>query len=484
MDKGRLRRASAALDKADDDGGVAVDRRQWERHLANAYRPILKGFLGASVIYNSLIVFANYFTEDLVGFAILGGISAATAIVSFVFLRYLRRQDHVSYLQMELGSLAVYALFYLNMTGHHLLHIDPPKLVFFILLVLAIAASGISLRLIFPCTLVSLATSIWLAGLAGPELQAQFAAISLAGTFVVFAVANLMRNAIKRELGERLRADRLREAAEHAADHDILTGLPNRRKFFRAFRDARRDFRALGLVDLNGFKPINDTLGHAHGDRILAAAGRRISKAVGADGLVARIGGDEFAVLLTGAGTTDVKRTGARIVASIGQTLSIDDREVSLSAAAGFVMIGDEDENRLYEQADYALYQAKKSRGGAVSVFDKRDLAAFNRMSETELQLRVCDIEQEFFVVFHPLMDLSSGRPIGFEALARWSNPALGQTSPDDFIRAAERAGLMQALTPVLLRKALAEARTWPAPTRLAFNLSAHDLMTDLAGSH
>ncbi|SFP53675.1 diguanylate cyclase (GGDEF) domain-containing protein [Bradyrhizobium sp. Ghvi] len=273
------------------------------------------------------------------------------------------------------------------------------------------------------------------------------------------------------------------------ANLDALTELPNRRRFFAelssAFTDAeRRHVRvAVGIIDLDGFKPINDNYGHSIGDRVLIEAGRRIRDVCEGFGPqrveFARLGGDEFGLVVCGdPEDADLLRLGERIGEQVRLPYQLDTAHTGLSCSIGFALYprSATTAETLYECADYSLYHAKRHLRGRAVIFSSELEAEIRSRGVIENMLRTADFDAEMELVFQPIVDAMSEHTAGFEALARWQSPRLGWVSPADFIPAAERIGLIRTLTQALLVRALAAARTWPDHTRLSFNLSAHDI--------
>ncbi|MDD1530184.1 GGDEF-domain containing protein [Bradyrhizobium sp. WBOS7] len=273
------------------------------------------------------------------------------------------------------------------------------------------------------------------------------------------------------------------------ANLDSLTELPNRRRFFAelssAFADAeRRHVRvAVGIIDLDGFKPINDNYGHSVGDRVLIEAGRRIREVCEGFGPqrveFARLGGDEFGLIVCGdPDDADLMRLGERIGDRVKLPYHLDTAHTGLSCSIGFASFPNSatTSEALYECADYALYHAKRHQRGRTVIFSSELEAEIRSRGVIENLLRTSDFGAEMELVFQPIVDAMSEHTAGFETLARWHSPRLGWVSPADFIPAAERIGLIRPLTQALLARALATAKTWPDDLRLSFNLSAHDV--------
>ncbi|MBD1554662.1 putative bifunctional diguanylate cyclase/phosphodiesterase [Pseudomonas typographi] len=287
-----------------------------------------------------------------------------------------------------------------------------------------------------------------------------------------------------RLIAERARSELLSDENLRLAHQDSLTGLPNRRQFFSALDQALARARgdgtrlAVGILDLDGFKPVNDLYGHGIGDRLLMLVGQRLAPLLDEHAQLARLGGDEFALIIERvASDRQLHEVGQAFCQVLGAPFSLTDMPVQIGASLGMATFPDRasDAEQIFEFADYALYQSKRSQRGSVTVFSERHHAQLQRENLTEQALRRADLNQELAVVFQPIIDIASGRTVAFEALGRWHSPVLGLVPPGQFIPVAERTGMINQLTIPLLRKALATAQQWPTHVRLSFNLSARD---------
>ena len=272
--------------------------------------------------------------------------------------------------------------------------------------------------------------------------------------------------------------------ADALAHMDPLTGLTNRRGFFRRLEErltlARSQNATLtvGVIDLDGFKPVNDIFGHAAGDQLLSQSGARLRKLAGPHGVVGRLGGDEFGIILPDMGDEDeILKLGQQICAALAEPFHVREGVARIGASVGFAAFpaaGDTTDT-LFERADYALYHSKQQERGRPMVFTSQHEREIRHQSSIEQGLReACD--EEFHIVYQPIIRSADGAVTGMEALARWTSPLLGPIRPDIFIRAAEQNGSVTRLTRILLKKALADAMTWPEHVHLSFNLSAIDL--------
>ena len=271
------------------------------------------------------------------------------------------------------------------------------------------------------------------------------------------------------------------------ANRDSLTGLPNRRQFFKtlegALAKATDEQRALavGIIDLDGFKPVNDLYGHSTGDRLLVMVAQRLEGLASDKVHIARLGGDEFAAVITDPlSDEELDAFGQRACETLRAEFLLADVPIQISATVGIAtfprMAGSA--IQLYEFADYALYQGKRYSPGTVCLFSERHFEELHSAVEVEQALRRANFDLEIYVLFQPIIDWSTRRTVAFEALARWQSPELGFVPPNRFIPVAERTGLINRLTLALLNQALRKACSWPSDIRLSFNLSAHDCGT------
>lgn len=282
----------------------------------------------------------------------------------------------------------------------------------------------------------------------------------------------------------------LEERLTHQAMHDELTGLANRAFLRTRLEQAlRRGTRAgagtaLVFLDLDGFKSVNDTFGHAQGDSLLSAAADRLRQCVRDSDTVARLGGDEFAVLLDGGRTREEVLDAARRITSAFQTpFQIQGRELPVSASVGLVLAGPGDASGdLLRHADVAMYLAKANGRGRLEVFEPRMLeAVVGRLAlQADLRRALEDPERnEFLLHYQPMISLETGRPIGMEALARWDHPTQGRISPTLFVPLAEETGLILPLGRRILNLACQDAVSWGAPhhgVHVTVNLSARQI--------
>jgi diguanylate cyclase (GGDEF)-like protein len=270
------------------------------------------------------------------------------------------------------------------------------------------------------------------------------------------------------------------------ATRDMLTGLPNRRSFIADFQRTLKEAKlsqsqvAIILIDLDGFKPINDLYGHAAGDSLLVKVGARLRDAVRDTCLLARLGGDEFAIAMSGFNNnSDVNDFAGHILTAINQPYRVSQVECTVSASIGIAVLGSGGftDHELFEHADYALYQAKESRDGRPVFFEEEHQHAIRLLHEVDQHLRRGTLESELSLAYQPIVLAATRELAGYEALARWNSEKLGSISPAVFIPAAERSGMGDRVTHMLFRKLLQEMRTLPETIPVSFNLSARDLV-------
>jgi diguanylate cyclase (GGDEF)-like protein/PAS domain S-box-containing protein len=279
------------------------------------------------------------------------------------------------------------------------------------------------------------------------------------------------------------------EVIAQQANYDMLTKLPNRYLFRdrlrRALLRAKREKAAVGLlfIDFDGFKKINDTLGHAAGDEALRLAAKRVNQTLREVDTAARLGGDEFAIILPGVeNALNVEGVARRILAAVSEPLEVHDQEVVLAASIGAAIYptdSDNDED-LLRDADVAMYRSKKAGGNAFEFFTEEMNESAARRLLVESQLRKALELGEFEVYYQPIVALPEARLVGVEALLRWENAELGTVSPGEFIPIAERSGLIGPIGAWVLETACRQVKTWHDTEwpclRIAVNLSPREV--------
>ncbi|MEJ0012336.1 MAG: EAL domain-containing protein [Bauldia sp.] len=268
----------------------------------------------------------------------------------------------------------------------------------------------------------------------------------------------------------------------YMARFDALTELPNRNLVIERLEDvfASKDtaVRASAVVclDLDGFKNVNDSLGHQTGDLLLQAVAQKATAILPHGAMVARLGGDEFAAIFSGkTASEDAVEFATRAVHKVNLPFDIAGHRILISASAGVALADARDRgpDDILKRADVALSRAKANGGNGVAIFERRMLEAVVERQKLELDLWQALEREEFEVWYQPQVELRTGRVAGVEALLRWRHPDRGLVMPGDFIPVAEAIGLIDELGQWVLETACAEVATWPADVRLAVNVSS-----------
>jgi diguanylate cyclase (GGDEF)-like protein/PAS domain S-box-containing protein len=269
--------------------------------------------------------------------------------------------------------------------------------------------------------------------------------------------------------------------AQHLALHDALTGLPNRILFRErleaATAVASRDqtLAAVLCIDLDHFKDVNDTRGHAVGDLVLKEAATRLREVIREGDIAARLGGDEFAVLQTPVGSlADVQALCQRLVDAFRSPFIVDGHPAHLGLSIGVALapVDADNPDDLLRHADLALYRAKSEGRGEFRLFEPVMDAQLRARKQLEQDLREALKRDELCLEYQPQVALATGRIVGAEALVRWRHPRHGLLTPSSFIPIAEQTGLILPLGAWILRAACTEAARWPGDVRVSVNLS------------
>jgi diguanylate cyclase (GGDEF)-like protein/PAS domain S-box-containing protein len=286
---------------------------------------------------------------------------------------------------------------------------------------------------------------------------------------------------------------------EHQAQHDPLTGLPNRvlllDRLSRALATAEEHaLVAVLFLDLDGFKLVNDSLGHEAGDHLLMAVGQRLQAALPLGAILARFGGDEFAVLLDGVtGANEPVRIARDLLAALRAPFDVDGRETFVTAAVGISNVTcapEANPSDVIREADTALYEAKSADHAPIAVYERSMRPPLVERLERKTALALALERGELRLYYQPVVELATGRVVGAEALVRWPHPELGVLNPADFIGLAEDTGLIVPLGAWVVREACAQASAWQgqrdaaAPSAvpsavplISVNLSARQLL-------
>jgi len=289
---------------------------------------------------------------------------------------------------------------------------------------------------------------------------------------------------------------RSEEEIAYRANYDVLTGLPNRNllaeRLSQAIKQARRENTRIAVmfVDLDHFKQVNDTLGHAIGDLLLQTVADRLRQCVRETDTIARQGGDEFVLLLAGVeDSAAAGRVANKIIEQLCASFIIEKNEIHIGASIGITLYPDDGRNMetLFRNADLAMYRAKDAGRNNAQFFEtSMTIAALERRT-LEADLRGALNRGEFFLVYQPLIELATGRIIGAEALLRWQHPERGLVPPDRFVPVAEETGLIREIGSWVFAEACRQVAVWKSAGHhlsFAINVSVRQLPEALSVAH
>ncbi len=265
---------------------------------------------------------------------------------------------------------------------------------------------------------------------------------------------------------------------EYDAHHDTLTALPNRTLFRKELvrrlnPESRIDRVALLLLDLDGFKEINDTLGHDVGDALLKAVAARIVPLGQSNELICRLGGDEFALVTDNLGEAEALDVAQCLIERIASPYNIGDMEIKIGTCVGIAISQEKvDADDLLKHADLSLYEAKRQGAGKIAVYRDYMQSQLSEKRSFEADLQSSLLNNEMEVFYQPQVSTQSRDICGFEALLRWTHPVRGQVPPSEFIPIAERTGFINTLGKWVLETACKEAVRWRPDIKIAINLS------------
>lgn len=319
-------------------------------------------------------------------------------------------------------------------------------------------------------------------------------AIALAQVFItviLLAMTQIQhRDFVRLELSRQLLVRRERQTSELANAHyrqatvDHLTGGRNRRAILACLEehlaapdDAERPW--LALFDLDGFKHVNDTYGHAAGDHVLSVVNQRIGLIEGVTSH-GRLGGDEFAILFDGAFDSEEVLAAARVLSrAIREPIPFNGATLRLYGSIGLYRAEGNTASTCLERADSALYKAKELGDGAIAAFGPDDEVALQRRIAVMRQFNDCALEDRLMLLYQPIFDCRDGRVVGMEALARWSPDGIEWQAPGEFLAIADATGRTGELTRLVLARTLAECRPWETGLEVSINLAARDVVRE-----
>ena len=313
------------------------------------------------------------------------------------------------------------------------------------------------------------------------DKRIEFEEMLLFGAVVVFSILYLGWRRVRdqeREIKRRIEAERRSHELAHT---DPLTGLANRRALEKAVKSATealpgaQEVHALFMIDLNGFKKINDVYGHPEGDDVLAVVGGRLREVARERDILARPGGDEFAIIAHHlSGAESATNIATRVQVALERPIEIGGHKHRIGVGIGVALIPRDGKTAedIVRKADIALYRAKSDPQTSIRFFEEEMDRHVRERDVIERELAAAIGTETLLPWYQPITDLKSGKVVQFEALARWSHPTLGDIPPERFIPIAENCGLMRELSNWLLRCACNDATAWPETITLSFNIS------------
>ena len=442
--------------------------------VAEAYRPVLHRFLLVTALYYLFVSWVYWGEETGVERWALLSVSLPTALTYGAMRLALNPGRNVPLRQIEVIGLITNLLMYANTVVYVGWHFESANFVYFVLCTIVFSTTGVTLRTTLFSVALVIATLFWFVTLLPTQEIADFRFIGVATSLAAVGMAILLRKAIMRQIDARLLADQL-------AARDSLTGIANRRSVLSRIESLVEEQKPfwIGILDLDGFKSINDIYGHAVGDHLLCEVVERL-KLRQTDGVeFGRIGGDEFTIVIEGGlSEGEVENFGNSLIHDISEIYDLQPLHLSVSGTVGFAHFPTmgSTARQIYEKADFSLYRGKQFARHQSTIFTANQDKEMRESLALERTLREARLQDELHLVFQPQRDIARSRVVSFEALARWQSPTLGPVRPDRFIRAAERAGLIQNVSRILFVKALDAVECWPSSITVSFNLSAQDL--------
>ncbi|MFK7841642.1 MAG: putative bifunctional diguanylate cyclase/phosphodiesterase [Sphingorhabdus sp.] len=459
--------------------------------VAQTYRPIIRGYFGVAAVYYLIMTVAHFLALDGINLVILAAASI-TASIATIFAWYILREP-LPIEKMEALTCFINLLVLTNVMIALQIEFAQAKLIYFIMMAMVFAFASVSMRQ----AILSL-TSV-LAGLFYELLTydinqlAVYGFISFAAALSAVAITFFLRRSIGLAVSAKLEAEiglkeaqKIGETMRQRSLSDSLTGLPNRRAFFETLTTYKLESDTTGgswliLLDLDGFKAVNDGYGHIMGDELLKAVASRLRDYCDGDAHVSRTGGDEFNVILFSDAKKEIVESWCQgLLEIIAEIYQIEDRLIQISGSIGcHQIIPDLSDTQIIRNADYALLHAKRHGKNRVIVFREEHAKDAAERFKIEQALRVADFDAEIELLFQPQFSLGQNEITRAEALARWDSPILGEIGPDRFIKIAEESGLIASITLSVLEKAIAALKSWQVPIPLSINLSGHDLISD-----
>lgn len=471
-------------------GTARITENDIDKRLVAAYWPLHRSVLITIGCYYIYVTAGHFLDESGLTLAALATLSAASALFCFLLLSLRIRQRIIRPFAVEVSMGAISLVLLANTAAYQFTHYDATKLVYYPLVAIVSALCATTNRSTLFGVAIALAAMVATLLVFDPSGVSRQFTVGVTTAVTAIGLSTFVRGVISREVQARLNADLAASRAVAAsvetsrlARLDPLTAVPNRRGFFDMIERAIADGGgapsfAVGVVDLDGFKAVNDVYGHSVGDRVLREVAARLSHVQELSVRSARLGGDEFGLLILGEPTDEQLHTLARELSlRLAEPFRLGTAFVRLSGSFGYTRARRNDTvEAVLDRADYAAYEAKHRRRGNAVIFSASHEARIGAERLLERAVIAADFDHEIRPVFQPIVDGISGEVVGYEALARWHHPEIGELSPAQFIPMAERLGVAPRITRAMTRRVLEFAARLPAGQRISINLSAHDL--------
>jgi diguanylate cyclase (GGDEF)-like protein len=452
---------------------------------------MISGYFGVTAVYYIVMTLVHFRMHSGAGLPLIV-IASTSASIVFTLAWYAHR-NAIALARLHIVITIANLFMLTNVMVAMESEFAPENLVYFIIMVMMFALACTSITQALVSIAAVLVGLFYVLLKHAPELLTIYGFITFSASMSSISITYFMRRALgltafaRYEAENRLHeAEKLGEEMRQRSLSDSLTGLPNRRAFFEALKRSKQEAasgRAMWLVllDLDGFKAVNDGYGHLIGDALLKAVATRMQDYCGAEAHLSRMGGDEFNIILPGIAKENAVETWCQgLLDHVAEVYLIEDRLIQISASIGCHQIfSAENDIQLVRDADYALLYAKKHGKNRVVVFQDEHAKVAAEHFRIEQALRAADFDSEIELLFQPQIDLTQNRIVRAEALARWSSPIIGDIMPGRFIEVAEESGLIANITLAVLKKAIAALKNWPDPIPLSINLSGHDLISD-----
>ena len=463
--------------------------------LGEIYRPILRGYFLVFALYYAIMLGLNWLSMkpggDFLALQTVTGIATAFALFGASRMGPKQKSQPIEALLFVMNLLVV-----CNVWVALAITFVPEKLTYFIITSMLFALASTTFRQSLASIAIALMAMLTFLDRIDNETLTAFGFLTFGAAMSALAIAYYLRKAISRIADANNHAHRelshaqaLSAQMKEQSLSDSLTKLPNRRAFFSTLNDVKRGQDETGdgsaqtwlvLLDLDGFKTVNDIHGHKTGDLLLVAIADRLRTFAKTGAHVSRMGGDEFNMIVSNVCDEDHLRNRCEtLLYDISRPYILEGRQVRVSCSAGCIRFDPiQPSDAQISNADYALMVAKKQGKNQVVLFDHEHENEARVRLDIEAALRGANLADEISVVFQPQVRLGDNEVVGAEVLARWTSPHVGTIAPDRFIRIAEESGFVTNITLVVVEKALRELQDWDQKLPLSINLSAHDLMS------